>query len=188
MSLQDVVRRIVEVLDEVGIPYMLTGSVASSYYGSPRTTQDIDVVIAPDAEQISAFVQRLPNSEYYADETAALDALRREAMFNVIDFATGWKVDFIIRKSRDFSRTEFDRRTTRALQGIKVAIASPEDLVIAKLEWASIGESERQIGDAAEILRSNRSRLDTDYILTWVERLGLSEQWRKAVETAGDRP
>jgi hypothetical protein len=110
MSASEVLRRISVALDRAGIAYMLTGSFASAYHGAPRSTQDIDIVIAAKPEQLRRFVEYLPSGEYDADLDAALEAHRRESLFNVIDLATGWKMDLIIRKSRAFSQEEFGRR------------------------------------------------------------------------------
>ncbi len=96
MTTEDIFRRILEALSTAGIPYMLTGSFASAYHGVPRATQDIDLVIAPTASQLQHLVSLLPHTEYYVSEGAALAALRREAQFNVIDLATGWKIDLIL--------------------------------------------------------------------------------------------
>src|SRR5580698_1186876 len=110
MSTSDVFQRITAALDQAGIAYMLSGSFASAYYGAPRSTQDIDLVIAVTPAQLRAFVQGLPSSEYYVDLDAALQAHEGQSMFNVIDLATGWKIDLIFRKSRAFSEGEFRRR------------------------------------------------------------------------------
>jgi predicted nucleotidyltransferase len=86
MSATGVIRRITATLDQAGIAYMLSGSFASAYYGAPRSTQDIDLVIAAAPAQLGAFVQGLPSDEYYADLDAALEAQKRQSLFNVIDF------------------------------------------------------------------------------------------------------
>lgn len=164
---------------------MLTGSFASSYHGIPRATQDIDLVIAPTAAQLRGFVGLLPETEYYISEEAALDALARESQFNVIDFATGWKIDLIIRKSRPFSRTEFERRSAVDLFGLHLFIASAEDVLVAKLEWAKAGQSMRQIEDCASLLRARWNELDATYVNRWVAELGLGEQWERARRMAG---
>ena len=110
MNFPDVLLRITVALDRAGVAYMLTGSFASAYYGSLRSTQDIDLVIAATPQQLQTLIQGLPSGEYYADLDAALEAFKRESMFNVIDLRTGWKIDMIICKSRAFSREEFGRR------------------------------------------------------------------------------
>lgn len=181
-------RRVVAVLDAVGIPYMLTGSFASSYHGFLRATQDMDFVIAPTRAQIGQLLNRLPAKEYYVDEAAALDALARESQFNVIDLATGWKIDFICRRSRSFSRTEFERRTQADLDGFPLFIATAEDVLLAKLEWAKLGGSQRQIEDAAGLIRVRHEDLDKAYLLHWVAALDLETEWLAAQQAAGRDP
>ncbi len=105
MTSSEVFRRITTALEQAGVAYMLSGSFASAYHGAPRSTQDIDIVIAANPEQLRTFVQSLPSGEYYADLDAALEAHTRQSLFNVIDLATGWKIDLIIRKSRAFRRS-----------------------------------------------------------------------------------
>jgi hypothetical protein len=185
LTTEDVFARVIGALDRIGIPYMLTGSFASSYHGSPRATQDIDIVVAPDADQIRELVRILPDTQYYVSEATALDALERQGQFNIIDFATGWKVDLIIRKSRPFSLEEFERRRFVETQGIQLAIATAEDVLIAKLEWSKLGESQRQLDDAAAILRVRAGELDLEYIKVWVRSLELGAQWEAACRAAG---
>jgi len=185
MTAQDVLPRIIAALEHAGIPSMLTGSHASSYHGIPRATQDVDIVIDPTPKQLRVFAGNLPDTEYYIDEEAALDALRRRSQFNVIDLATGWKIDLIIRKSREFSRAEFERRRIVTYQGMRLAVATAEDILIAKLEWAKRGGSRRQIEDAAGILRIRTPQLDQDYIKRWVRELELEEEWDEACREAG---
>ncbi|MDP3936538.1 MAG: hypothetical protein Q8R92_00185 [Deltaproteobacteria bacterium] len=184
MTAQDIFRRIVDALDRAGIPYMLTGSFASSYHGVPRATQDIDIVIAPSPDQLRSFTCSLPEAEYYVDLNAALEALARESQFNVVDLTTGWKVDLIMRKSRPFSRLEFDRRAAVDLHGLRLYVATAEDVLLAKLEWAKTARSQRQIDDSAGILKIRKGELDRDYIEHWVRELNLEAEWEAACREA----
>ncbi len=185
MTALDVLRRVVVALDRAGIVYMLTGSFASAYHGAARATQDIDVVISATPDQLRSLADSLPASEYHFDLKAALEARLREGVVSVIELASGWKIDLIARKSREYSRVEFDRRYVVDFEGMRFCIASAEDVLIAKLEWAKLSGSERQIEDVAGILRTRSGDLDVGYIETWVPRLGLEEQWRAAREAAG---
>jgi hypothetical protein len=185
MSALEVFRRITAALDQAGIPYMLTGSFASAYYGAPRSTQDIDLVIEATPAQLRAFVQSLPSGEYYANLTAALEAHKRQSLFNVIDLATGWKIDLIIRKSRGFSEEEFRRRQQVTLQDLRLFVASAEDIVIAKLEWSKLAQSQRQIEDVAAIVRMRGESLDRSYLEKWILELGLKTEWNDARRAAG---
>ena len=160
---------------------MLTGSFASAFHGAPRSTQDIDIVIAADTEQ---FVRSLPSAEYYVDLDAALEGHKRQSLFNVIDLATGWKIDLIIRKSRAFSQEEFGRRQLVNAQGPAVFVASAEDVVIAKLEWSKLAQSRRQIEDAATILKLRWELLNRPYTERWISELNLNQEWSSAKRIA----
>jgi hypothetical protein len=172
--------RIATALEMNGIPYMLTGSLASSMYGIPRATNDIDIVIAPTRAQLLSLVQLLDRVGLTAQTEAALAALQARSQFNVIDFQHGWKVDLIIRKDRAFSTSEFERKETHEVEGMHLTLATPEDVLLAKLEWAKIGESQRQVEDAAGILKMQRETLDWDYLSRWVDELEVQAQWKAA--------
>jgi hypothetical protein len=177
---RSVLSRIVERLDQAGVPFMVAGSFASTYHGVPRTTNDIDIVIAPTEETLRAFLRLLPEQDYYVSPDAAFEALRRRTMFNVIDMETGWKMDLIIRKGRPFSQEEFRRRITARLFDVPVYLATAEDTILSKLEWASLGGgSERQIRDAQGIITVKADHIDRAYLERWVEELGVEDLWRR---------
>jgi hypothetical protein len=184
MSVPDVFRRITKALGQAGIGYMLSGSFASAHYGVPRSTQDIDLVIEASPAQLRAFVESLSGNEYYADLDSALGAHKRQSMFNVIDLATGWKIDLIIRKSRAFSQEEFRRRQRASLHDVSLFVASAEDVVVSKLEWAKLAQSRRQIEDAAAILRIRWDALDHSYLEKWIVELDLKMEWDDALRVA----
>jgi hypothetical protein len=171
-------------LEAACIPYMLTGSFASSLHGMPRVTHDVDIVIAPTIRTLDALIGEFPEDRFYLSRDAALQAYASEGMFNIVDFETGWKIDLIFRKSRPFSVEEFSRRREETLNGLRIFVASPEDVVLSKLEWAKLGESERQIRDVAGILVSRDGELDLNYLERWVAALGLASQWTKAKAAA----
>ncbi len=177
-------RRLVTRLDTAGIPYMLTGSFASAFHGRPRATQDIDLVIAPTPERLRQFLRTLPAAEFYADEAAALEALQHESQFNLLDLATGWKVDLICRKSREFSQVEFGRRVAASVEGEPLWVASLEDVILAKLEWAKLGGSLRQLEDVAGLLVVRGPEVDRAYLQRWVAALGVAAEWRAARDLA----
>ncbi len=163
---------------------MLTGSFASAYHGEPRATQDIDLIIAATTEQVRQLAGLLPEDEYYFDIDDALEAVRRQSMFNVIDLQTGWKLDFILRKPLPFELVKFQRRVSVDYNGNTLFIATAEDIIISKLEWSKAGESERQLRDVAGILKI-RNDIDRAYIEGWVATLDLGTQWTTARILAG---
>ena len=153
---------------------MLAGSVASGFYSTPRTTNDVDVVIDPSVEQFDRFLGLMAHQDWYLDPVAARRALAARDMFAAIDTSTGWKIDLIIRKDRPFSKMEFSRRIPVSFLGVPAYIASREDMILSKLEWALIGGSERQLLDVSAIIEV-AAELDDDYLDEWADRLGVSE-------------
>jgi hypothetical protein len=179
------IRRVLKALESAGVPYMLTGSFASSFHGAPRTTQDVDIVIAPTLGSLQRLVSEFPEEQYYVSREAALQAYGAESLFNVIDMDSGWKIDFIVRKSRPFSVEEFGRRREAELLGTTMYIASAEDVILSKLEWAKMTGSERQIADVTGILRTQGTDVDVEYVKRWVAGLGLQKEWERASDQVG---
>lgn len=185
-EVSDLLGRVAQLLETAGVPFMVAGSFASTAHGLPRSTQDLDVVIdPPSAEAFEALLASISGDQYYVDADAARDALRRRSMFNVIDLASGWKVDLILRKNRAFSRDEFARRMKMSILGVPVSVASPEDTIVAKLEWSKLaGGSQRQRRDVAGIVATVGATLDRAYVEGWVRDLDLAEEWNAAQTTA----
>jgi hypothetical protein len=156
---------------------MLTGSLAAAYYGAPRATQDLDLVIESQPDSLRHFVKNLRAAGLYVDLEAALEAQRTGGQFNAIDPSTGWKADLIFRKARPFSESEFGRRQHRELLGIEIALTTLEDLIIAKLEWSELGDSELQRRDIRELLEMPGDTIDESYVDRWVNALHLQKAW-----------
>jgi hypothetical protein len=169
---------IVEHLDAAGIPHMLAGSMASSFHGEPRSIQDIDLVIGPDPRSLARLSKDLDKERVYVGD--AQGALQLRSQFDVIDTTTGWKVDLIIRKDRPFSREEFARRQAVDLLGVTTHVATVEDTVLAKLERARAGGSERQMADVVAVLAVVGASLDDAYLDRWAAVLGISDQLDRA--------
>jgi hypothetical protein len=180
---------IIDLLEHAGIPFMVTGSYGSSHHGMPRTTNDLDIVIDPTADQLAKLCT-LPAERFYVSAAAAQDALRHRYMFNVIDTAGGYKVDFIIRKDRPFSLEEFARRRPAQVQGRTVYVASAEDIILSKLEWNLQTPSERQVQDALDVAIVQWPQLDRVYLRRWASELGVAESLAAILEQAGgaDQP
>jgi hypothetical protein len=182
-DVEDLLRRLVAVTSEANVPFMIAGSFASTAHGLPRTTQDIDVVIdPPDGAALDSLVASLLADQFYVDADTAREAMQHRSMFNAID-RSAWKIDFILRKPRPFSVEEFARRTTVQILGVPVFVASPEDTIVAKLEWSKLsGGSERQRRDVAGVLATMSGELDLGYIERWVRDLDLELEWKAALD------
>ena len=172
LALQDVCRR----LDSAAVAYMLTGSLAMAYYARPRMTRDIDLVIALEPEAAS----RLPSilgAEYHAGPDAIGEAFRLRRPCNVIHLPTVVKIDFIPRKEGEYRETEFARRRRVILAGVDLWIASREDLILSKLDWARDSRSELQWRDVRHLLEAP---VDSAYLGAWAPRLGVDALLKEA--------
>jgi hypothetical protein len=186
MTGRSLLLQLAAALDAAGIPWMLTGSLAAARHGAPRATRDIDLVVEATAPQLRRLVADLVARGLYASVEAALEASATEGMFNVIDSGSGWKADLILRKNRPFSVAEFSRRQTTVVEGTALSIATLEDVMLSKLEWARAGGSDRQVEDVAALVRTRVSEWDEAYVRRWVEALGLGAEWERAQALATD--
>jgi hypothetical protein len=186
-SQQEFLRDLLAFLAAAEIPCMIVGSLASSYHGRPRATQDIDVVVEADARRVSRFVGKCVDRGFYVDLPDALEAVSRRTMFNVIDPTSGNKLDVIMRKDRSFSRSEFERRRPVDVPGGVAAIATPEDVILAKLEWGKVSGSDRHHRDALGIAQIQGAALDTDYLARWASELGIAEEVERLLREAGSQ-
>jgi hypothetical protein len=178
MTSEDALRLLFSKLGECGIPYMITGSFASNIHGLPRATQDADVIIEVEPGTLERFLESL-GPTFYRSMEAAMDALSREQMFNVVHLETGFKVDLIVRKSRPFSRIEFSRRQPAFYLGENRWFATAEDIILAKLEWSKMAGSERQFSDALNIAKLQRENLDRAYLEKWAKELDILDLLEK---------
>ncbi len=163
---------VAERLDAAGLPYMVSGSVAMNYYAQPRMTRDIDIVVAlepPNATQI----QTLFEADFICELDAIREAIDRRGMFNLIHREWVIKVDIIVRKDTPYRREEMARRRRVRLRSLELAIVSPEDLVLSKLDWARESRSELQFRDVRNIVAAVPD-LDERYLERWAAELGVT--------------
>lgn len=169
--------RIVEVLNVSGVPFMIAGTFATTAHGAPTEAHDLDIVIDPTPATLNRLLESLPPTSYHVDANAAREALAARGIFHVVDLATAWGIDFIVRKDRDFSREEIKRRVKMRLHGVDVFVVSAEDTILAELEWSrDAGGSETQRRNVRGIL-SAPATLDLAYVERWVGALGLEGEW-----------
>lgn len=174
----DVVLRVASMLDELAIEYVLGGSVASSFFGEPRATADIDVAIRLDPQVGEQLLARAA-SEFYVPSAVARAAIESHDSFNLIDTAIPFKVDIFVLGDSLLDRRQLERRIQIAVPGAPAGlwVTSPEDQVLRKLDWFRAGGevSDQQWRDIAGILRVSGDELDLEYLETTAESLGLRE-------------
>ena len=181
MTEQELLTDCLTRLNRLGIAYMVTRSMASNYWGIPRTTHDLDFVIQlpPSAvpQMVAAFT-----GDFFIDEQAVRAAYRPPYQFNAIDERSSLKVDFWLPANAPFDREMFRRRVQRTILGTPAWIATPEDVILHKFYWDRLTPSERQRGDAAGVFAVQRDALDRDYLQRWAAELGVETTLKLLLE------
>jgi hypothetical protein len=180
LSQHEFLKNVVEKLQQAGIDYVICGSIAASFYGMTRSTEDTDIIIDPSKEQLKEFIKSLGNI-YYVSREAAFDALEQGTIFNVIDVENSFKADLIIKKRSAFSEEEFRRKRKEKLLGNDLYILSPEDSILTKLVWSKQSRSEMQYRDVMKILETQAGRLDMKYLDKWAKILGVENDLNKCL-------
>lgn len=182
----EIVECVCTELDRQNIRYALTGSVVSSVYGEPFTSQDVDICVTMSAEQAKVLAGSLP-SRFYRDEQALLDAAQNRTMANLIDSRTQFKVDLSVVPDDPFYRSLMERRKRISLDpgGPDFWAVSPEDIVLMKLVWRKDTRSRKQWENALSVMRVQRQQLDFTYLRSWAVQLGLGRDLADLIEEAG---
>jgi hypothetical protein len=183
------VARVVAVFQELGVEYLIGGSIASSVFGEPRQTIDADLIVRLFGRHAEPLVQML-SAEFYADLPSIMSAIQTQGSFNLIHLETATKVDVFVRWRDEFAQSQLERRQEKTVgqsKELKLFFASPEDTVLAKLEWYRKGGcvSEKQWRDLLGVLKVQSNSLDRGYLLRWAEILEVSDQLRRALTEAG---
>lgn len=174
MSQPELVKRIADSFASAGIEYMLTGSVASSLQGEPRSTHDIDIVVKAEVKDIPRLRACFPDDAFYVSEEALKEAVRQKRMFNVIELREHDKVDVWLLKDEPFERSRFLRRVTANAFGASFKVSAPEDTILYKLHWLrQLGQSEKQFNDALRVYEVQQGVLDQQYLDKWAVQLGV---------------
>lgn len=178
MGPYELLHTVVEVLERLRIPYLVTGSVASMAYGEPRLTNDIDIIADVHSNHVEGLLAAFPAPEYYIDAEMIREAIRRTGQFNIIHPASGFKVDMMIREETPFNRSRFSRkRRLRPSKEYEADFASPEDVILKKMEYYKEGGSEKHLRDITGILKIGGEKIDRQYISSWAERMRVDEVW-----------
>jgi hypothetical protein len=184
-------REVIGVLDRLGIAYALGGSMASSVHGVPRYTHDADITVEPfpgrEADFVAAF-----GPDYYLSLAAIQDAIARRASFNIINTASGFKVDMFVSPDQPFEQSAMQRRVAMTFPDDPqqpVALQSPEDVILFKLRWYRLGGevSEQQWKDVLGVLKVQVGRLDEAYLDRWAADLGVQDLLARAYQESATR-
>jgi hypothetical protein len=176
---------VVKLLREIGSAHYIGGSFASSFHGTPRLTNDVDLVVELNLAQAALLIADL-DGRYYIDQARVLEAVKKRSSFNILFLKTMFKIDIFVSGDTLLDRSAMRRRQRISLGDDEVDIASPEDSILRKLDWYRSGNevSERQWRDVLGILKTQGSKLDILYLEEMVDALSLRDHWQRARDAA----
>ena len=179
MDLVSLLKIVKRRLDKSSISYMVSGGIAVSFWGFPRTTHDINIVIEAEEKDKNKII-KLFEKDFYISDEAVEEAIKNRFTFNVIDNKSGLKIDFWLIKRDAFGKSEFSRKIRRKMFGENIYIISPEDLILCRLIGFEETKSDRRLQDAKSILQT--SKVDMDYIKIWAKKQGTLEVLNKLLK------
>jgi hypothetical protein len=178
-------KKVLLLLDENHIDYMITGSIVSSLQGEPRATHDVDILVNINQTAIPILTNTFLPPDYYISEDAIADAIKQKTMFNLLDTNEGDKIDFWMLTNEPFDQSRFSRKYEVELPGLSMKVSSPEDTILMKLRWANLaGGSEKQFTDALRVYEVQFINLDLGYIELWADKLQVRQLWDKLKQNA----
>ena len=176
-------RDVLDRLDAAGVAYYVTGSWALAAYAEPRMTRDIDIVIDLRFGNVTPLCDAFPAPEFFVTKESAIEAIRSGKQFNVVHPASGNKIDFMISRDDQWSKSQMQRRQRARLFGtVEGFAASAEDIIVSKMIYYHEGGSEKHLRDITGILSVQQNKIDREYIGYWASRLKISEVWDRVLE------
>jgi len=187
MWIQDSVQLAIKlhpIFEELGISYYITGGVAAISYGEPRTTQDLDLVMAISLDVIDRLSDALTEAGFYVPGIDDVKSGRMRTL-QIIEMESISRADLVVAGTDEFERLKFARRRVIEFEGTALYFASPEDVILNKLRWRQRSGSEKQWRDVLGVLKVQAENLDYGYMRELAEQLGLVDALNQAVTESG---
>ena len=183
MNILGVAAELGATLDQLGIDYAVGGSVASSFFGEPRSTLDVDIAVRGATSSLRQLLDEVA-AEFYVPVSAAEAAIESFDSFNLLHHLSGLKVDIFVLGDEEMDRRQIERRIRVETSSGGLWVTSPEDIVLRKLWWYSLTDesSGRQWRDVIALFRS--TQVDTVEVLRGADDVGLEKLARRAIDEA----
>jgi hypothetical protein len=185
MSEPDLIELFVQPLNQLGIRYLVSGSVAAMLYGEPRVTHDIDFVVFLRLEDALRLASVFPPPDFDVPpaEIITAEILReRRGHFNIVHTNSGLKADFYTVNRDELHAWAFRHLRRYSVREVAIALAPPEYVIVRKLEYHREGGSEKHLRDIRAMLAVSGDQLDRPALEDWVHRRGLEAEWLRVTE------
>lgn len=186
MKQTEFLQRAIETLEGLAIHYAIVGSWASGFWGTPRMTRDIDVVIRIGAQHVPQILAWFPAPDFYVSRAAIEEAIQCASQFNVIHPTSANKIDFMIARASPWGDAQLTRRRrVRFVGGYEGYVAAPEDVILGKLLYYREGGSDRHLSDIAGILAKSNEVIDRVYLETTASSINVGSELRLVLDASG---
>lgn len=186
MDQLEFLKLIVRLIEQANLEYMIVGSYASGYWGEPRSTYDVDIVVAFKASDLPALEKLFPIDQFYMSPQAALDAIAAAGQFNVIHPESGNKVDFMMQSNDSWGQQQLrHRKRVVFAPQFEAWIGAPEDVIISKMRYYREGGSDKHLRDIAGMMKVSSDLIDRGYIAKWAQDLDLMDIWQAILSRIG---
>ena len=180
MTEEEILIEVLNSLNALDLPYALTGGLAVSFYGRPRSTHDFDLVIqVPSKPGATKQLLKIFGKDFYISEEGLIDAVLHKTMFNLVHHETGLKIDLWILKDEAYDREAFGRRKKLKALGTEIFVLSAEDMMINKLLWHKVSDLQKHFNDAKGIYEVQKDKLDLDYLKKWALKLSIYDIYKR---------
>ena len=182
MTEEEVLKEVISSLNDLNISYALTGGLAVSFYGHPRSTHDFDLIlkVVPDSKLTKKLLEVF-GKDFYISEEGIIDALLHKTMFNLIHHETGLKLDLWVLKDDQYDREAFTRRRKVRALDTEIYVLSVEDMILGKLLWYKVSEIEKHFNDVKSIYEVQKNNIDNRYLSKWALNLSVNELLNKVI-------
>jgi hypothetical protein len=188
MQPTELLRLVSSVCEALGLPYFVSGSVASTFYGEYRSTRDVDIVVELRPSKVAEFCAAFPEPEFYVSVEAAREAVAHGSQFNIIHPSSGFKIDIMLPEDSAYSSLRFERaRRVRLGEGFEPFFSAPEDIILMKMKYYKEGGSDKHLRDIASMLKVSGPQIDQAYLAGWAARLGVSGVWTQILSGIGSQ-
>ncbi len=180
--------RVAAVCERLGLDYFVTGSVGAMFWGEPRGTLDVDMVLELSAGNVGAFCEAFPQPNYYVEPESATQAVKLGGQFNIIDVNSGVKADIMVFRGSPFDRSRLIRARLVKFGDSDLKVATPEDIILKKLEYYREGGSDKHLRDIGGILRVSADQVDKAYVRQWAGQIDVMSEWERVCGHLGIAP
>lgn len=177
----DLIELFVRPLEQLKIRYLISGSVAAMIYGEPRLTNDIDLIVFLQLEDVTRLRVAYPSPEFYLPpkEVIAAEIERANGQFNIIHAESTLKADIYMARRDELSSWAFRHPHQYPFDITNIVLAPPEYVIVRKLEYFREGGSEKHLRDIRAMLAVSGDQIDQEELLRWIERQNVKEQWQQ---------